>query len=344
MNTISMNRIRFEKNLKKWLPVIIIALIAVILASSSLFIVDTGHAVIITRFGRVDRVVQDAGINFKLPLIEKAVSVSLEKRHQIEYGYRTKNINTTGTSPEYYEVAEEQTVIVEAEGDNSSLVLTELIVEYQVSDPLNYLYKVDNLESTIRLVLEDTLRNTLQSVTLNQALTDKQTIDNEIKPELQRVLNSYEAGIRIIEVKTQNTSLLPSVDEAYREIEKANQYRMARIEEAQKYENTVIPQAEAEAAQLIEEAKGYKAARVAEARAEVSEFLALYEEYRKNPSVIREKIYTEAMQAFLRNNNVVIDTTSGNDIFKFYNMGDDSARVQQQLQAITGGKGGSGND
>ena len=50
--------------------------------------------------------------------------------------------------------------------------------------------KVDDLENTIRLVLEDTLRNTLQTVTLDQALTDKLAIDAEIKPDIQRKLNS----------------------------------------------------------------------------------------------------------------------------------------------------------
>ena len=90
-------------------------------------------------------------------------------------------------------------------------------------------------------MLEDTLRNTLQSVTLDQALTDKLSIDPEIKPEIQPKLNSYEAGVEIIEVKTQNTSLLDSVDIAYREID--NQYRNSKIEEAQKYTNTVVPAA-----------------------------------------------------------------------------------------------------
>ena len=137
-------------------------------------------------------------------------------------------------------------------------MLTELIVEYRVSNPIHYLYKVDDLENTIRLVLEDTLRNTLQSVTLDQALTDKLSIDAEIKPEIQRKLNSYEAGVEIIEVKTQNTSLLDSVDIAYREIEKANQYRNSKLKR-HRSTNTVVPAAEAEATQLIEQAKAHRA-------------------------------------------------------------------------------------
>jgi membrane protease subunit HflK len=335
MEAISIDQIRWQKRLKRFFTYIPIILLLIILAMSSVFKVNTGEAAVITQFGRVARVVQDAGIHMKLPVVEAAHKVSLAKRHQIEYGYRTLRSPGSSGSPEYMDVPEEQTVIVEAVGNNSSLVLTEMIVEYRVSNPVNYLFKVDDLEGTIRLVLEDTLRNTLQTVTLNQALTDKLTIDAEIKPELQRMLNSYEAGIEIIEVKTQNTSLLPSVDTAYREIERANQYRNSKIEEAQKYKNTVVPKAEAEAIQLIEDAKAYKARVIAQAKADVAEFNALYAEYAKNPEIIREKIYTESMQEFITNNNIIIDTTSDSNLYKFYNMEDVSEK--------TSGKSSSSN-
>lgn len=123
--------------------------------------------------------------------------------------------------------------------------------------------------------------------------------------------------------------MLDSVDIAYREIEKANQYRNSKIEEAQKYTNTVVPTAEAEAIQLIEEAKAHRARVIAQAKADVAEFTALYAEYVKNPEIIREKIYTESMQDFIENNNIIIDTTSDNSLYKFYNMDDNNASGRQ---------------
>jgi len=328
METISINQIKMQKKLKKMIVLLPALLILIIILFSSFYKVNTGEAVVIERFGSAVRVVEDAGIHMKIPFVDVARRVSLTKRHQIEYGYRTLRGSDSMNASDYQEVQEEQTVIVEAVGNNSSLVLTEMIVEYRVSNPINYLYKVNNLENTIRLVLEDTLRNTLQTVTLDQALTDKLSIDAEIKPELQRKLNSYEAGVEIIEVKTQNTSLLDSVDTAYREIEKANQYRNSKAEEAQKYKNTVVPKAEAEATQLIEEAKAYKARVIAQARADVAEFRALYSEYIKNPDIIREKIYTESIREFIANNNVIIDTTSGKNLYKFYNINDNGGSSQ----------------
>lgn len=320
--------------LRKGLPVLILVL-AILIGVSSVYKVDTGQAIVITRFGRVARVEEQAGINFKIPLVERAYSVSLEKRYKIEYGFRTMS------EGDYTDVEAEQTVIVEAVGNNSSLVLTELTVEYQVEDPVNYLFQVEDPEHAIQLILEDTLRNVMQSVTLDEALTDKATIDSLIRPQIQTKLNAYESGIRIIEVKTQNTSLLPSVDTAYREIERANQYRNSRIEEAQKYDNTIVPQAEAEAFQLIEDAKGYKASTVADAKAKVAQFSALLAEYRRNPDLVREKIYTESMRSFLQNNRVVIDTTGDGSVYKFYNM-DESGSTAAKVGAVTGEGGVTG--
>ena len=78
-------------------------------------------------------------------------------------------------------------------------------------------------------------------------------------PRLQKKLDRYEAGVEITSVKTQNVELLPAVEEAYRQKENANQYMNGKLEEAEKYNNTVLPQAEAEAERLIEDASGYKA-------------------------------------------------------------------------------------
>lgn len=342
METINLDQIKLQKKLKKLLAFLPALVILAILVASSIYKVNTGEAAVLTRFGSAVRVVEDAGIHMKMPLVETARKVSLAKRHQIEYGYRTLKSSSSMEASNYVEIPEEQIVIVEATGNNSSLVLTELIVEYRVNNPIQYLYKVNDLENTIRLVLEDALRNTLQTATLDQALTDKLSIDAEIKPEIQRKLNSYEAGVEIIEVKTQNTSLSDLVDTAYREIEKANQYRNAKIEEAQKYTNTVVPKAEAEAIQLIEDAKAHRARALALAKADVAEFRALYAEYKKNPEIIREKIYTESMRDFIANNNIIIDTTSNGKLYKFYNMEDSAASGSQTTGTISSQSAASG--
>jgi modulator of FtsH protease HflK len=130
-------------------------------------------------------------------------------------------------------------------------------------------------------------------------------------------------------VKTQNTELLPEVDQAYQQVEEANQFKNSKIQEAMKMKNMLVPQAEAEAKKLTEGAMGDAAITVANAKASVAQYNSLYEEYKKNPDVVREKYYVEAMKEFMKNNKVVVDLTEKGDIYKFYNM--DQNAVKQQV-------------
>ena len=133
---------------------------------------------------------------------------------------------------------------------------------------------------------------------------------------------------------TQNVSLLPAVEETRQKVEEANQYKQGKEEEAQKYANTVIPKAEAEATKLYEDAKGYSAEVIAAAKADIAEFEALYSEYLKNPNVVKEKYYLEAMQEVFNNNELIIDQTNNSNFLKFYNVPNTSS----QKATLEGGK------
>ena len=186
----------------------------------------------------------------------------------------------------------------------------------------------------MRLALEDVVRNTLPSFTIDEALQNKELIDEAILPKFQKKLDKYNTGIKIVQVTTQNVSLLPAVEETRQKVEEANQYKQGKEEEAQKYANTVIPKAEAEATKLYEDAKGYSAEVIAAAKADIAEFEALYSEYLKNPNVVKEKYYLEAMQEVFNNNELIIDQTNNSNFLKFYNVPNTSS----QKATLEGGK------
>lgn len=281
---------------------------------------DSGYVGVVTRFGEVVRVEEQEGFKFMIPAIEYVEKVNIEKRYKLEYGFRTSIEGSETRATEYEVYDDESLVIVDAIGDNSSLILTELIITYKVNDPMNFLYSVDDVEGTIRLALESVLRDTIAKHSRDEALLEKQVIDSEIMPELQKRLNSYDAGVLVTEVKTQNNTLLPSVEEAYREVEQANQSKNAKLEQAQKYRNTIIPSAESEATALKESAKTYRANTLATAKSEVAQFDALYSEYKLNPAIVKERYYIQTMQEFLANNKIILDGTKSSSIYKFFNM------------------------
>lgn len=317
------------KIIKKIAMIAILGWIGLNILLGTVYKMDIGWNGVITRFGKVVKIETKDGLHTKLPFIDNLQKVNVQQIRKLEYGYRTIREGGDGRDPEYQDVPEEAMVIVDAKGNNSSVVLTNIVVRYRIIDPYKYLYKVEDLEGTMMLALEDSVRNATQIFTLNEALTNKSIIDEEIYPEFQKVLNQYDAGIQVVEVKTQNTELLPEVDQAYQQVEEANQIKNSKIQEAMKMKNMLVPQAEAEAKKLTEGALGDAAITVANAKASVAQYNSLYEEYIKNPDVVREKYYVEAMKEFIKNNKVVVDLTDKGEVYKFYNM--DQSAVKQQI-------------
>lgn len=319
----------FQSKGKKIIISVVIVLILVIAAFQSIYVLDSKDAAVVLRLGKVHQIQRDAGLHLKIPFIDSARVVNVEQVYEMEYGYRTLRSGTEQAEPDAQADEQEATVIVDGANNNASIALIELMVQYRIGDPEQYLFEVDDVEGTLRLALEDVLRSTVQAFTLDDARKNKELIDQQILPALQRKINLYHTGLDIVQLKTQNVSLLPSVQEAYQEKENANQYKNGKLEEALKYSNTIIPQAEAEAQQLIEDANGYRAEVIADANANVAQFNALYDEYVQNPDIVKEKYYIEAMQEFLQNNDIVINNTDDQTYF-FYN-GNPGDVVKQQI-------------
>ena len=317
------------KVLKRIAIIAILGFIGINILFGTVYKVDIGWNAVITRFGKVVKIETKDGLHAKLPFIDGLQKVNVQQIRNLEYGYRTLKGGNESSNPEYQDVMDEAMVIVDAKGNNSSVVLTNIVVRYKIIDPYKYLYKVDDIEGTMMLALEDCVRNATQIFNLNEALTNKSLIDDAIFPEYQKVLNQYDAGIQVVEVKTQNTELLPEVDQAYQQVEEANQFKNSKIQEAMKMKNMLIPQAEAEAKKLTEGAIGDAAMTIANAKASVAQYNSLYEEYTKSPDIVREKYYVEAMKEFIKNNKVVVDLTEKGEVYKFYNM--DQNAVKQQL-------------
>lgn len=324
--TIDVDFEKMKRKLKKIVPLVALPLILLVIVLNSFFMLENKENGVVLRFGQLKEVVTKPGINFKVPLIDTVTKVDVRTIYNMEYGFRSKERRMDQSIAAYDDQDAEAKVIVDGSNNNASIALIELIIQYRIKDPVNYLYKVDDVTGTLNLALEDIVRTSLQSFTLDEAKTQKELIDESIKPRLQKKIDDYEIGIEIVLVGTQNVQFLPSVEEAYQQKENANQYKNGKKEDAEKYYNTVIPKAEAEARRLIEDANAYKAEVIAEANAGVAEFNALYAEYRQNPEIVKERYYIEAMTQFLKNNQIVISSSEDQNIHKFYNFSENAAK------------------
>ena len=271
---------------------------------SSVYQVEPEEAGIVLRFGRYIRNT-DPGLHFKIPFVENVQKVPVERQLKQEFGFRTLSSNV-------------QTQYSQSTFDGEALMLTgdlnvavvEWIVQYRISDPYSYLFKVRNVEETFRDMNEAVMREVVGDRTVTEVLTvGRQEIEVNAQIRLQELCDQYDTGIRIEQVVLQDVNPPDPVKPSWDEVNQAQQQRDRMINEALADYNSVIPRASGEAQQTILQAEGYSLDRVNRSEGDASRFKALYEEYRRAPNVTRRRIYLETMTRMLpqAGNKVILD-------------------------------------
>jgi membrane protease subunit HflK len=99
-----------------------------------------------------------------------------------------------------------------------------------------------------------------------------------------------------------------------------------------------VPRARGEAAQKVQQAEGYREQAVAEATGQAARFTQVYEEYRKAPAVIRERIFLETMERVLGGmDKIIIDQGGqGQGVVPFLPLNEMQRRPQPGGQAQQG--------
>lgn len=283
------------------------AAIAVICALGSVYTINTGQEAVIQRFGRYVDTVTKPGINFKLPFIDQKTVVDVNMVYRMEFGFASV---TDG----YEDRPAEARMLT---GDEN-IAVVETIVQYQIKDPKDYLFSVNDIHGTLETVGESAIRRVVASHTLDEALTEnKSTIQMEIQADLQAICDKYESGIKIVGVQLQDVNPPQEVDEAFRDVAGAREDKNAYINEANAYQNEVIPTARGEAATLINEASAYATNRVESAKAAVTAYEQLYEEYRNSTRTTRSRMYLETLQEVLKGVNIyIMDDENGMKLFE----------------------------
>ena len=132
---------------------------------------------------------------------------------------------------------------------------------------------------------------------------------------MQEILDQYDTGIMVTSVNMLPAKPPEQVKDAFDDVKKASEDKERLINEAQAYENEIIPKSRGKAARLTEDALAYKARVVAQAQGQASRFEQLLTEYEKAPKVTRERLYLESVEAVMsRNRKVFLDTGDGDKI------------------------------
>jgi modulator of FtsH protease HflK len=274
---------------------VIIGVIIIIFLVSSVFTVNPEEIGVIQRFGKYTRVVSP-GLNFKLPFgIETVKKVPVERQLKEEFGFRT---TTAGVRTQYAGRAYQKESLMLTGDLNAGEV--EWIVQFRISDPYKFLFKVRNAISTFRDMNEALMREVVGDRSVSEVLTiGRVEIANTVTTKLQELCDQYETGIKVDQVVLQDVNPPDPVKPAFNEVNEAQQEREKLINQARSEYNKVIPKARGDALRIIEEARGYAVERVNQSRGEAARFNAIFKEYSRAPEVTRQRIYLETMNDVL---------------------------------------------
>ena len=255
-----------------------------------LYSVGPDEVGVVQRFGEYNRVVS-SGLNYHFPYpIETVQTPKVTEVKRIEIGFRTIGKNQ-------YRTIEQESLMLT--GDEN-IVDAELIVQYKIKDPIDYLFNFIGPELTLREASEASLRTVVGRHNIDQALTSgKLMIQEETKELLQITLDKYETGVIVVAVQLQDVSPPKQVIDAFKDVASAKEDKNRMINEAEGYRNDIIPKARGEAQAMIREAEGFRESRIKRAEGDVAKFKAIVKEYNKAKDVTKERLYLEAMEEIL---------------------------------------------
>jgi modulator of FtsH protease HflK len=305
-------------------------LIAVIAwLASGIYVVNPDEQGVVLRFGAyVGKTTP--GINYHLPWpIESVETPTVTRENQLNIGYRV------GSGDNRRDVGEESLMLT---GDEN-IVDINFTVFWVVRDASEFLFNVESLgtgqDGAIRTVGESAMREVVGKNEIEPILTaNREPIQEEVRGLMQRILDSYGAGVTITRVQMQKADPPAQVLQAYRDVQAARTDQERMRNEAEAYANKVVPEARGKAARILQEAEGYKQQVVAETQGEAQRFISVYDQYKRAPDVTRRRIYIETMQSVLSNmNKVIVDNKGGPGVVPYLPL----PEMRQQGPAVRGG-------
>ena len=282
-------------NIRKYIPlpknnffifIIVILFFIGLWGSSGIFTVQPGEQAALKLFGKFNSLA-GPGLHwfFPSPIGDKDI-VATDTIRRLELGFRGDKV-----------VPSEALMIT---GDEN-IVDAQLLVQFDIKDLKKFLYKaIDPGEKTMMDVAETALRQVVGSKPIDDVLTtEKEAVQSETKILMQSLLDNYETGIRVREVKLQNVQPPQQVQDAFDDVVRAREDKAKIINLADAYREDILPKARGYAAKVIQDAKAYEAVRIAESQGEADKFNSILKEYNLQKETTESRLYLETIERVL---------------------------------------------
>jgi membrane protease subunit HflK len=222
--------------------------------------------------------------------------------------------------------------------EDENIIDLQFAVQYNLNNAKDYLFNNRSTDDAVMSAAETAIREVVGKNKLDDLLQKGLADTSE---RMQVILDSYKTGVKIISVSLQSAQPPEQVQEAFEDVNRANQDNQRQINEGQAYANDVIPKARGTASRLLAEAAGYKLKVESEALGNASRFDQILAQYNKAPEVTRQRLYLDAQEQIMSSvSKVIVDQKSGNSLLylpldKLINAsGNDAVQQSQSMQSL----------
>ncbi len=291
---------------KRYAYLIFLAVVMVWLFSG-VYVIQEGEEGIIYRFGKLSRLGVESGLHFHVPApVERIEKISVAVIQRVELGFRSLG-RVAGSARAYQWESRHQTGSYEKRLDESllftgdeNIIDINTVIQYRVSDPLKYVLNIEVPASLVSAYGEASIRRIASTQEIERLLTtDRSAIEGKVTRKLQDLLDESGSGIEVVTVELQDVHPPIEVVGAFRDVASAKEDKNRRVNLAEGYMDSLIPEVRGLAAEMLAQAEANKSEAVERATGEAVRFEKIVKQYVKNRDVTEIRLYLETMERVL---------------------------------------------
>jgi membrane protease subunit HflK len=284
------------------LAVLAILVLFVLWLATGIYRVNPDEEGVVRRFGAYSQTTT-SGLHYHLPVpIETVETPKVTRINRTDVGFNTES---SGRGLGRQALPEESLMLT---GDEN-IVDINFSVFWVIKDAQAYLFNVRAPEATVKSAAEAAIREVVGRTPIASVLAEgRRQVETDTEALLQSILDSYGAGLQVTQVQLQKVDPPQPVIEAYRDVQKARADQERLKNEAEAYQNNIVPLARGDAEQKVQNAEAYRQEIIARSQGDAQRFLSVLTAYQANKEVTAERLYLETMEDVLKNaNKVLID-------------------------------------
>jgi membrane protease subunit HflK len=274
--------------------------------------VSPGENTILLTFGKWTSTRSEPGLGYHIPWpVQTVIPVNVAFDRRVEVGFRDQSSSrVSGGAGEKNNVAEESQMLT---GDEN-IVNIDFVVMWKIGDAKNYLFRIRDPETTVKKVSESAMREVIGQSPIQKVLTEgRADIETRTKILMQKMLDEYQSGIFINSVQLLSVDPPGPVVDAFDDVQRARADMERAKNEAETYQNDIVPRAKGDAKKIFQDAEAYKEAVVSQAKGDASRFKAVYAAYSEAKDVTEKRLYISTMEKIMKDSKKVLmnDARSG---------------------------------